>query len=298
MEDIPMIIFFCLILGIIFGWIAAKKNRRFYIWGPILSITAFLFLVFGVLIPSKSTGLASSFSFILGYGSLLLCLAAIVAIMALPYLCPKCKGKLTRQQWKEGNCSNCGKISEADEVKAVKKKVNTHSWVFIIVPPLFLCPLVLVPLDIGTMLFWGPAFIILLVSMWHVVTFIVNRIFKKTPLQRAFIRPSLSVVIIIGALVLVYASQGTADKFARRVANAVNIKCKKEGRCPESIDGFECASNRGCSVRYGDYGAKFRVRYEVSNDRMFFRVIVRHNIDKALIFDGGVTNEIREKLDM
>lgn len=295
MEDIPVLIFFCLILGIMFGWMAAKKNRRFYIWGPILSITAFLFLVFGVLIPSKSTGLASSFSFILGYGSLLLCLAAIVAIMAFPYLCPKCKGKLTRQQWKEGNCSNCGKISEADEVKAVKKKVNTHSWVFIIVPPLFLCPLVLVPLDMGTMLFWGPAFILLLVSIWHVVKFIVNRIFKKTPLQRALIRPSLSVIIIIGALVLVYASQGTADKFARRIAHAVDIQCKKEGRCPESVDGFECNSDRACEALYGDYGAKFRVRYTVSKDRMNFIVVVRHNIDEALILKGGVTDEIWEK---
>jgi hypothetical protein len=97
-------------------------------------------------------------------------------------------------------------------------------------------------------------------------------------------------------LVLVYASQGTADKFARRVAYAVNIKCKKEGRCPESVDGFECIPNKDCSVRYGDYGAKFRVGYKVSNDRMSFRIVVRHNIDQALIFDGGVTNEIREKL--
>lgn len=43
------------------------------------------------------------------------------------------------------------------------------------------------------------------------------------------------------------------------------------------------------------YGAKFRVRYKVSNDRMYFRVTVRHNIDEALIFDGGVRSEIREK---
>ena len=48
-------------------------------------------------------------------------------------------------------------------------------------------------------------------------------------------------------------------------------------------------------MRYGDYGAKFRVRYKVSNDRMSFRIVVRHNIDEALIFEGGVTNEIREK---
>jgi hypothetical protein len=180
--------------------------------------------------------------------------------------------------------------------KGQQKKVNTHSWFFIIVPPLFLSPLVLVPLDMGTMLFWGPAFIILLVSTWQVVKFIVNRIRKKTPLQRVLFRPLLSVMIIIGALVLFYASQGTADKFARRVAYAVNIKCKKEGRCPELVDGLECAPNRGCSVRYGDYGAKFRVRYKVSNDRMYFRVAVRHNIDEALILDGGVANEIREKL--
>ena len=130
MEDIPVLIFFCLILGIMFGWMAAKKNRRFYIWGPIISITTFIFIYLGILIPSKSTGLASTFSFILGYGSLLLCLAAMVAIMALPYLCPKCKGKLTWQQWKEGNCSNCGKISEADEVKAVKKKGKHSLMVF------------------------------------------------------------------------------------------------------------------------------------------------------------------------
>jgi hypothetical protein len=44
------------------------------------------------------------------------------------------------------------------------------------------------------------------------------------------------------------------------------------------------------------YGAKFRLRYKVSKDRMHFRIIVRHNIDEALIFDGGVRNEIREKL--
>ena len=295
MEMVFSSIIFSLILGLIFAWLAARKNRRSYIWGPIVSITGFLFIYLGILIPSEPTEKLSLFLLLLSYGSLLLLLVAIVAVMVLPYLCPKCKGKLTRQQWKEGQCLKCGKISEAEVEKVNENRIGTRSWFFIIVPPLFLSPLVLVPLDIGTMVFWGPAFIILLVSAWHLFKFIVNRIRKKIPFQRALFRPLFSVMIIIGALVLVHASQGTADKFGRRIAHAVDIKCKKDGRCPESVDGFECDPDRGCRTLYGDYGAKFRVSYTVSKDRMNFIVVVHHNIDEALILEGGVTDEIREK---
>ena len=36
-------------------------------------------------------------------------------------------------------------------------------------------------------------------------------------------------------------------------------------------------------------------RYTVSKDRMNFSVVVRHNIDEALILERGVTDQIRQK---
>jgi hypothetical protein len=188
------------------------------------------------------------------------------------------------------------RLSETEVVKAGKKKLNTQSWFFIIFPPLLLCPLVFVPLDLGSMLFWGPAFIILLVSSWHLLKFIINLIPKKITFQRVLIRPLLTVTIIIGALVLINASQGTADKFARQVAQTVEQKCKKQGRCPEHVTGFDCEPGGKCRTFYGEYGAKYLVRYNVSDDRMRFSMVVRHNIDEALIIESGVTEEMREKI--
>jgi len=67
-----------IIAAIIIGLLAHRKNRNGWLWGLIGG----LFLLPGLLI-----------------------------LMFMPYLCPKCKNKLSNQEWKDKTCPTCGDIT-------------------------------------------------------------------------------------------------------------------------------------------------------------------------------------------
>ena len=142
----------------------------------------------------------------------------------------------------------------------------------------------------------GLAPIIFAVSLWRVVRLTVNRIREKTQFQKAIIRPLLVIFVIIVVLAVISASRRTSDEFGRHIANTVQKQCKENGKCSKDVSGFECDPCSGCMTSYGEYGAKFQVRYMVSEDELTFSVMVVHDTDAKLIIEGGVTVEVSEEL--
>lgn len=71
---VPWVLF-----GTTIGLLAARKNRNGWAWGV---IGGFACLV----APS------------------------LIALMFMPYLCPKCQHKLSNQEWHKRNCPHCGDI--------------------------------------------------------------------------------------------------------------------------------------------------------------------------------------------
>jgi len=178
---------------------------------------------------------------------------------------------------------------------------NIFNWLLILLPPLLLTPLLFIPLDMFTMLFWGPAFLIFLVSAWHILQFLAKRLRGQTQFRKELIRPLLAILIIVAAAGLVAASRHSADEFGRRIARNAQQICNERGECPLIVEGLSHLEGRTrglCRTSYGDYGAKFVITYSASEDRKTFQVTVRHNIDEALILQGGVHQELHETLQV
>ena len=171
-------------------------------------------------------------------------------------------------------------------------------WFKIILPPLFLIPLLFVPFDMLTAILWFVAFVVFVKSIASLAKSIYRRVRGKKQFQKELIRPALAIIIIILDVMLIVASQNSADTFARHVANIAQGQCKKNDKCPDRVDGMEFVENGLSKISYGDYGAKYPVTYKVSEDKKSFGVTVRHSIDSFLTIKGGVENEIEEMSEL
>ena len=102
---IPLIV--ALITGFIGGLLARRKNRSGKLWGLLLGLSAFVFVLTGMALPSVSADKARFVQGILFWGSFLIAIVGLAALAWLPYLCPTCKAKLSPKLWKQGTCPGC-----------------------------------------------------------------------------------------------------------------------------------------------------------------------------------------------
>ena len=101
------------IIGAIFFRLAERKNRKGLIWGGLTfgSLTAFLFILMAI--PSMTlTPTTKIIALVGGYGSLALFIISAITLAFLPFLCPECKKKLTRKQWRKKECPQCRKFEK------------------------------------------------------------------------------------------------------------------------------------------------------------------------------------------
>lgn len=176
-----------------------------------------------------------------------------------------------------------------------RKNMKTiGDWFKIIVLPFFLIPLIFMPVDMVTGIFWFIAFVIFIKSSVTLIKFTFQFLRKKTQFQKELIRPFLSITIIIISCTLVMASQRSADEFARRIAYSAQELCQQNNKCPEKINEMKHYNNNVYKTFYGKYGTKYPVTYIVSEDKMSFEIRVRHNIDEFLIIKGGTKNKMKE----
>jgi hypothetical protein len=175
-------------------------------------------------------------------------------------------------------------------------------WCFIIIPPLFVVFLYWIPFDILTTAFWLPASIAFL---WSVISLLINivRIIVRGLRKRLqikfvktrFLRPSLTIVIFLTVTFLVHKSLLSANKYGIEVAKKIQAIVEASGVCPEKIQGWEVDKwdPNKCTTRYGKYGAKYPIRYMLSQDRKEFTIVVYYNFEEGLFVTGGVNLELK-----
>jgi len=75
---------------------AAYKNRNPWVWGSAFTaLAAFMFFL--------PLGDLADWAILVWFVSLLI-------LALLPFICPKCNGKLTYREWKERRCPECGSL--------------------------------------------------------------------------------------------------------------------------------------------------------------------------------------------
>lgn len=179
-------------------------------------------------------------------------------------------------------------------------------WSAIIIPPLLLIYLIWIPVDMVTLLLWFPGAIAFLISA---VSTIVNFVKflrlskdKKEEIGKIkirLIRPMLTMLVFLFAILCLAASRKSADNYAATVGKKIQGICSAEELCPESIAGWSSVpeeSGYNSVIFYGKYGTKYRVSYSVSKDRKSFNIEVKHNIDEGLSIKGGVGKQLKIKL--
>ncbi len=165
-------------------------------------------------------------------------------------------------------------------------------WILQIFPPLFLLILVWTPIDIGSMLLWGPAFFSVLVSIINIISYptsmnpitLTGKKTKNKDIKR-LVRPVLTTAIVIISLYSVTISLNLAEKYAMELANQIHQDCNQNSACPKHIEGWQIRNDAFSSdTVYGGL-AKYRILYRTNGTE--FEIMVRRSIDGFFKIEGG-----------
>lgn len=168
-------------------------------------------------------------------------------------------------------------------------------WLFILYPPAWMIFLFWIPFDILQTIFWGPAAIAFIISVFSLL-FQFSRIFyrgikKKEQVpyfMTRLIRPVLTTVLFLSAAYLLKLSLFAADQYAVKKAKEIQEKVKIEGKCQPCLEEWPKDS-----MLYGRYGTKHPITYHVPyDDPNKFIIEVRHSIDDRLYVEGGVGRDL------
>ena len=104
-----------LVWGGIIGGLAARKNRSGLGWGIVAGACVFFFVGCCVAIPSQRKGVAQSVMGVIALGACAVGLAEVIILAFVPYQCPICRSKLSREQRRTQICPACGSFQRAPE---------------------------------------------------------------------------------------------------------------------------------------------------------------------------------------
>lgn len=175
------------------------------------------------------------------------------------------------------------------------KKKSVLWWMLQIIPPLCILPLSALPMDMHTSIFWGAGIIVFLISIFSIcrIFFRQLRAKEKNSTIAGVLRPGLVIIFMIVAISSVKYSLSKAENFAFETAKSIQKECTSNNNCPDFIPAW---NKRDDSFAY-DYLAgglvKYRVLYDVNDDKKEFRIMLRINIDKNLYFSGGVGKRVQ-----
>ena len=190
-------------------------------------------------------------------------------------------------------------------LKTDKTKNDRTRWFSILFPPLSLIFLAWVPWDMPTTIFWAPAMIAVIFSVFSIgirLLIALARKLKKQepaiiPLWIRLIRPLLVVCVVVGARYIVSLSLKSADVYAVETAKRIQLSCNENSICPKAIQGWQRSDSESmnCHIIYGKYGTKYPIYYSTNDDQTEFTFSVRHNIDEMLSIKGGVDKQLIAK---
>ena len=168
-------------------------------------------------------------------------------------------------------------------------------WARILIPPALLLPLFLVPVGVGSAIFWVVGVVAWAVSLVGLARDLWRNARRRArPIGRGNIRQVLVLLIVTGAFLNARMGLGAARRYGRGVAEQVEAICQAQGRCPDKPIGWpEQADGRRSITTIGRFAWRYHLVYLVAPDRQTFRVWLRLNIDSHLEFSGGVSDAIR-----
>ena len=130
--------------GIFVGELAARKHRNGWLWGGLCGVAVPLSLF---VIPQIHFQRPGSWGFavavLLGATCVGGNLGITLVLALLAHRCPRCKGKLSKQQWKRRVCPACGGFHKEAEVARARSSRRMSWWFFILLGLLFLFLLIL-----------------------------------------------------------------------------------------------------------------------------------------------------------
>ncbi len=101
---------------------------------------------------------------------------------------------------------------------------------------------------------------------------------------------------MIVAITSVRYSLSKAENYAFNTAKNIQEKCNLTNSCPDFIPTWNKRDNSfECDILAGGL-AKYRVLYDVADDRKAFYIMLRVNIDSHIYFQGGVGKEVKRNL--
>lgn len=164
-------------------------------------------------------------------------------------------------------------------------------WPLQVLPPLCLLPLARIPFDIVTVVVWGPAFFIGILSFVRLVKYLIKGPKPSGGGASSLTRPLLTIFILILAIISVNISLKSARAFTVQKAMEINKQCQNS-KCPEHIDGWEERKDSFNSETMAGNQAKYRIMYSVSEDLNNFSLVLRINMDQFYSISGGTGKEL------
>jgi len=156
-----------------------------------------------------------------------------------------------------------------------------------LLPSLILLPLLVVPPNAGTSLYWLLGLLMAALSFLKIIILLFNRvIFIKKINKNIFLENSLVVLIVFSAIASVEFSKKRAENFAKFTAFLAQDICNKESECPASLSGYH--DDYGYQVAFSGYLTEYKVVYYRLNEGKNFSLRVEYDIDCSFQVHGGV----------
>ncbi len=162
---------------------------------------------------------------------------------------------------------------------------NPYNWFKKIIPPFLLLPLVIIPPDLPSGIFWFAGIIALMISVIKVAFLLLRGLWHFVRSKKwnfslmANLRPLLTIFVMAMAIISLSISIHRARKEALGLAEYVQAACAENRICPKEIQ--NSSKTAGALIKYPVY-------YQVNQDLSEFSVMVRFNIDSRYVITGGV----------
>jgi len=161
----------------------------------------------------------------------------------------------------------------------------------IIMPPVFLLPLVAIPPDLPTGIFWFAGIVALVISVGKVTFLLLRGLWHFVKLGtwnfsiKRNLRSLLTIFVMVIAVISLSISNNRACKQTLGLAKYAQASCVENGICLKKIP--TPGGTVGALIRYP-------VHYRTNQDLSEFSIIVRFNIDSNYLISGGVGRDLKK----
>lgn len=162
-------------------------------------------------------------------------------------------------------------------------------------PPLLMVPLAWFPWDMMTSLFWFAGGIAAFIAAKSVIKLLPIALRRHDCDLPRLVRAAATLVLFVAALAARSHSVTLADDLARATAIEVQAECRAAKACPAAPKSWQSGSANAVTYRRVGFTSEYDMRYSVTSGGESFTLVVVHDIDHALVIEGGVAGDVTER---